>query len=138
MATLGSSNLKDVCTPGNLHKTMKEKSKKDQIDYITINIRFRVRILNVKTYPGCNITPDPKPVVTTMMINLQKVKRITASDYKNKQELYEKLFDILLNRNKTITDRNEISSDKIEQTSKTFRDTVVVAGIQENGAERRK
>ena len=50
---------------------------KNQIDYITINQRFRNSITQVKTYPGadCGIGCDHVPVVATIRLRLKKTKK---------------------------------------------------------------
>ena len=46
----------------------------NQIDYITINQRFRNSILQVKGYPGADCTRDHVPVIATMSVKLRKMK----------------------------------------------------------------
>ena len=50
---------------------------RDQIDYITINKRFRNSISQVKTYPGadCGGGCDHVPVVAEMRVKLKKLKK---------------------------------------------------------------
>lgn len=50
---------------------------RNQIDYITINKRFRSSIFQVKTYPGadCGVGCDHVPVVATMKLKLKKIKK---------------------------------------------------------------
>ena len=50
---------------------------KNQIDYITINHRFRNSVKKVKTYPGsdCGIGCDHVPVVATVNLKLKKMKK---------------------------------------------------------------
>ena len=50
---------------------------RNQIDYITINKRFRNSITQVKTYPGadCGVGCDHVPVVAVMRVKLKKVIR---------------------------------------------------------------
>ena len=50
---------------------------RNQIDYITINKRFRNSIVQVKTYPGadCGVGCDHVPVVATMRLKLKKIKK---------------------------------------------------------------
>ena len=47
---------------------------RNQIDYITINQRFRNSILQVKGYPGADCASDHVPVITTMRVKLRKMK----------------------------------------------------------------
>ena len=48
---------------------------RNQIDYVTINKRFRNSITQVKTYPGADCGSDHVPVVTDMKMKLKKLKR---------------------------------------------------------------
>ena len=50
---------------------------RNQIDYLTINRRFRNSITQVKTYPGADLGLgcDHVPVVATMKVKLKKVKK---------------------------------------------------------------
>ena len=48
---------------------------RNQIDYITINNRFRNSIKQVKTYPGADCGSDHSPVVATMIPKLKKISR---------------------------------------------------------------
>ena len=45
-----------------------------QIDYITINQRFRNSILKVKGYPGADCASGHVPVIATMRVKLRKMK----------------------------------------------------------------
>ena len=45
---------------------------KNQIDYITINKRFRNAVTQVKTYPGADCNTDHSPVVAEIKIRLKK------------------------------------------------------------------
>ena len=47
---------------------------RNQIDYITINQRFRNSILQVKEYPGADYASDHVPVIATMRVKLRKMK----------------------------------------------------------------
>ena len=47
---------------------------RNQIDYITINQRFRNSILQVKGYPGTDCASDHVPVIATMRVKLRKIK----------------------------------------------------------------
>lgn len=57
----------------------------NQIDYITINSRFRNGVLSAKTYPGVDCDSDHVPVVCDMRIKLKKTikgMKYTKLDYK--------------------------------------------------------
>ena len=47
---------------------------RNQIDYITINQRFRNSILQVKGYLGTDCASDHVPVIATMRVKLRKMK----------------------------------------------------------------
>ena len=51
--------------------------ERNQIDYITVNERFRNSIRQVKTYPGadCGRSCDHVPVVAEMRVKLKKLKK---------------------------------------------------------------
>ena len=46
---------------------------RNQIDYITINSRYRNSITNVKTYPGADCNSDHVPVVANFRVKLKKL-----------------------------------------------------------------
>ena len=46
---------------------------RNQIDYITINNRFRNSILQVKGYPGVDGGSDHVPILVTLRLNLRKL-----------------------------------------------------------------
>ena len=48
---------------------------RNQIDYITINQRFRNSILQVKGYPGEDCASDHVPVIATMRVKLRKITK---------------------------------------------------------------
>ena len=53
---------------------------RNQIDYITINKRFRNSILQVKGYPGADGGSDHVPVVATLRMKLRMLKQKKAGD----------------------------------------------------------
>ena len=48
---------------------------RNQIDYISINKRFRNSVAQVRTYPGADCGSDHNPVVATMEVKLKKLKK---------------------------------------------------------------
>ena len=46
---------------------------RSQIDYITINRRFRNSLLQVKTYPGADCDSDHVPVVATVRVRIKRI-----------------------------------------------------------------
>ena len=48
---------------------------RNQIDFITINKRFRNSVVDVKTYPGADINSDHAPLVADMYLKLKKPKK---------------------------------------------------------------
>ena len=50
---------------------------KNQIDYITINNRFRNAVTQAKAYPGADCGSDHNPVVATVSLRLKRVKQKT-------------------------------------------------------------
>ena len=48
---------------------------RNQIDYITMNKRFRNAITQVKGYPGADCGSDHVPIVATMKVKLRTLKR---------------------------------------------------------------
>ena len=52
----------------------------NQIDYITINKRFRNSILQVTGYPGANGGIDHVPIVATLRMNLRMLKQNKSGD----------------------------------------------------------
>ena len=53
---------------------------RNQIDYITINKRFRNSILQVKGYPGADGGSDHVPIVATLRMKLRMLKQKKAGD----------------------------------------------------------
>jgi len=51
---------------------------KNQIDYITINKRFRNAVQHCKTYPSADCGSDHLPVICKMKIKLRKLKNTTS------------------------------------------------------------
>ena len=60
---------------------------RNQIDYITINKRFRNSITQVKTFPETDCYSDHVPVVATVRIKLKNVKRIAGKPVRQLQKL---------------------------------------------------
>ena len=60
---------------------------RNQIDYITINKRFRNSITQVKTFPGTDCNSDHVPVVATVRIKLKNVKRNVRKPVRQLQKL---------------------------------------------------
>ena len=54
-------------SPGDLYR--------NQIDYISINNRFRNSVKQVKAYPGADCGSDHSPVVATMILKLKKLTK---------------------------------------------------------------
>ena len=59
---------------------------KNQIDYVTINRRFRSAVTQVRTYPGADCDSDHVPVVAEVRVKLKKVNK---PKYKVERELRE-------------------------------------------------
>ena len=51
---------------------------KNQIDYITVNKRFRSAISDCKTYPGADCYTDHAPVIATLRVKLKNISKNTA------------------------------------------------------------
>ena len=49
---------------------------RNQIDYVTVNKRFRNSITNARTYPGADCGSDHTPVVVEMRLKLKKLKKL--------------------------------------------------------------
>jgi len=48
---------------------------RNQIDYITINSRFRGSIRSAKSYPGADCGSDHNPVISTLQVRLKKIRK---------------------------------------------------------------
>ena len=71
-------------SPGNLYR--------NQIDFITVNTRFRNTVTQVKTYPGADCNSDHVPVVMKIRIKLKKVfrnRKPARVCFKNLQSNYD-------------------------------------------------
>src|SRR3989442_4194348 len=51
------------------------QGNKNQIDYVLIDKRFRNGIQNSKSMPGADCESDHNPVIVTMKIRLQRVRK---------------------------------------------------------------
>ena len=51
---------------------------KNQIDFVTINHRFRKAVQNAKTYPGADCNSDHNPVVCNMKVRLRRLKEVSS------------------------------------------------------------
>ena len=70
---------------------------RNQIDYITMNKRFRNAITQVKGYPGADCGSDHVPIVATMKVKLRTLKRkldLLTSDNEYSREYSQKVFKI--------------------------------------------
>ena len=72
---------------------------KNQIDYITINERFRNSVTQVKTYPGADINSDHVPVVATFRL---KLKHIRKPKFEPKRNI------ALLGNNREVTEKYSV------------------------------
>jgi exonuclease III len=86
---------------------------RNQIDFITINQRYKRSILQVKTYPGADIGSDHIPVVSTMRFKFRKLKQSRAQSklqiglLKSDKELRMKFRNEINGRLSTITEETE-------------------------------
>ena len=60
---------------------------RNQIDFITINNRFKNSMTQVKTYPGADCGSDHSPVVATLEVKLKKLVRGRAKPVKDLSRL---------------------------------------------------
>ena len=91
---------------------------RNQIDYITINKRFRNAVTKARTYPGADCNSDHVPVVIDMEVQLRKPKKSKMKPKINLKVLKEasvrEVYSIYV-RNKYDTLRDETESDSIER-----------------------
>ena len=66
-----------------------DEGTKNQIDYITINKRFRNSITQAKTRPGADCGSDHVPVMAVMKVKLRKLKKKKNSEYLEIKKLTE-------------------------------------------------
>ena len=88
-------------------------SSRNQIDYITINDRFKRAVKHAKTYPGADCGSDHIPVVAKIQCKLKKLKK-----GKKIQKLdYEKLYnpEIRMNYSVHVENRFETLIDEGEE-----------------------
>lgn len=116
---------------------------RNQIDYITINSRFRNGVLDAKTYPGCDINSDHNPVVITLRVKLKTIKRpkpVNRIDWNNaseeKKEQYKEYVDKQLNAGNGM--RDNPPRGNIEQRWLTIRNVMTRGGEDAIGKERKK
>lgn len=69
---------------------------RNQIDYITINERYRNAIIQTKTFPGADVNSDHVPVVATVKLKLKQLRKPKNKPKKNVE---------LLGRDPVLTER---------------------------------
>ncbi|XP_045471740.1 craniofacial development protein 2-like [Harmonia axyridis] len=57
----------------------KDRIVRNQIDYVTIDKRFRNSIMSAKTYPGADIASDHNPVICQLKVRLKRVSSARSS-----------------------------------------------------------
>ena len=95
-------------SPGNRYR--------NQIDYVTINRRFRNSIVQAKTYPGADCGSDHVPVVVDMEMKLKRLRRKKrgpqAQLSKLEDESIRNIYSVTVrNKNKGLQD--EITVEKL-------------------------
>ena len=88
---------------------------RNQIDYITMNKRFRNAITQAKGYPGADCGCDHVPIVATMKVKLRTLKRKMA-DVKLQLDL--------------LTSDNEYSREYSQKVSEHFREALTESAQQ--------
>lgn len=59
--------------------TWRSTGETKQIDYITINVRFRNKVVHCKTYPSADFGNDHLPVICKLRTKLRKLKKFNAA-----------------------------------------------------------
>ena len=95
-----------------------DNNYRNQIDYITINKRFRNSIIDCKTYPGADIDSDHNPVVAVTRLrlkNIQRSKREPQRDLKQlkKEDIKQRYSVAVQNRYEALSE--EINGGEIEK-----------------------
>lgn len=115
---------------------------RNQIDYVTINSRFKNSILSAKAYPGCDINSDHNPVAVIMRLKLKKIivrkpkdkiAWTTANDVQL-QQYREYVDEQLETRAQENTPDSENETD-IENTWTSLKETIVEAGETKIGKQ---
>ena len=100
---------------------------RNQIDYVTINRRFRNAVTRARTYPGADCNSDHVPVVIDIRVQLKKPKKRQIEpkiDIKAlKQEHYRDLYNISV-RNKYETLKDQAEGDSVEKSWENFREAI--------------
>ena len=135
---------------------------RNQIDYITINSRFRNAIRQAKTYPGADCNSDHVPIIAKLKVKLKTIKKKQAkpmlqlqllrvnNDLRNRYSVeVQNRFDILCNENEDNTDANtewsalqnslvETANDMIPKVERKKKQKWMTEEILEMMKERRK
>ena len=99
---------------------------RNQIDYITINNRFKRAITSTKSYPGADCGSDHNPVISPLHCKLKKIRKNTT----NSKLDFERLYKPEIRRYFTIEVMNKFKSIEDEGTELTWellKDTLVEA-----------
>lgn len=104
--------------------------KRNQIDYILMDKRYRNGIKGVKTYPGADIGSDHNPVIGTLEIRLKKVKRnrILRPNFKLLQntDTREKVAEVLNSQLNNAA--HALEQENVENSWQTFK--TIVSQVQ--------
>ena len=107
---------------------------KNQIDYITINKRFRNAVTKAMTFPGADCNSDHVPVVVEMRVQLKKPKKSNFKSKTNFKPLkadgnLKELYSIRV-RNKYEMLREESEVSPIERNFESLRPVIEEANMQ--------
>lgn len=116
---------------------------RNQIDFVTINTRFRNSVLSAKAYPGCDINSDHNSVVITIRVRLKKVaktrgkEKIAGSKATEKQKIqYQEKVDTKLAGMKIAG--GNLKDENIESTWIDFKNILIESEQEAIGKEDRR
>ena len=106
---------------------------RNQIDFITINKRFRNAVTRARTYPGADCNSDHVPVVVDMKVQLRKPKKSQSKPKINvkvlKEDSIKEEYSIYV-RNKYEALRDETEGDSIEGDYERLKIAIEEANIE--------
>ena len=106
---------------------------RNQIDYITVNKRFRNAVTKTRTYPGADCNSDHVPVVVDMKAKLKKPKKTKTKPKINfkvlKEDSVKEVYSIYV-RNKYEALRDETEVDSVEKNYESLTQAIEEANLE--------
>ena len=109
-------------------------STKNQVDYVTVNKRFRSSISDCKAYPGADCCSDHNPVIATMKLKSKNtvVKPSPKPDYEllSKDQDLQHLYKVCVQNKYDALTQLEVDEDKSVDKYQSFRSNLVNSVVE--------